>query len=49
ILHAAHPFFLSLKFVGAGGSLLDGAVFVFQFLNLLLQILLDTVGGSSRS
>ncbi|XP_063854659.1 uncharacterized protein LOC135096830 isoform X3 [Scylla paramamosain] len=28
ILHAAHPFFLSLKFVGAGGSLLDGAVFV---------------------
>ncbi|XP_063855143.1 uncharacterized protein LOC135097263 [Scylla paramamosain] len=27
ILHAAYPFFLSLKFVGAGGSLLDWSSF----------------------
>ncbi|KAK8373990.1 hypothetical protein O3P69_011010 [Scylla paramamosain] len=37
ILHAGHPFFLSLKFVGAGGSLLDGAVFVDQ--KILIEIL----------
>ncbi|XP_063885522.1 uncharacterized protein LOC135113828 [Scylla paramamosain] len=46
ILHAAHPFFLSLKFVGAGGSLLDGAVFMDQ--KILIEILGRDVSACPR-